>query len=312
MVFVHHGNQAVTKLHFNGLHRQQRIDVVDILVIIALAGRRGGLLRFCLSRAFRCSRFRRSLPLHTAADIITAGQQHAAAHGQRHSGRARDHGQKQQDDASGHNGPGLGGKLTDYIVVQAALRHRPRDDHASGSGNHQSRQLGNQTVADGGDGIGVQHSAKCAAVHHHADDHAAHKIDQRHNQRHHCVALDNFGGAVHSAIKIRFLLNFAPADTSLLLVDQTGRKVCVDSHLFTRHGVQGKASGHFSHALGAFGDNDKLHQHDDDKDDKTNHRVAACNQLTEIQNNRTGVAAVAQNLSGGRDVQPQSKQGSNQ
>ena len=43
---VHQRDQAVPKLHLNGFHFQQGIDIVDILVILVFTGRCLRLLRF--------------------------------------------------------------------------------------------------------------------------------------------------------------------------------------------------------------------------------------------------------------------------
>ena len=277
---VHQRDQAVAELHFDGFHVQQRIDIVDVLVIVGLAGGLFGLL-LLLRGLRRLSGSRRLLRLHLRK---AAPAQHCQRHAhdqKRQMGRFRHGRQEQKHDARHHDGPGLRLELPEHVVVQAALRHAAGDDHAGGRGDHQGGELGDQAVADGGDGINLHHAGKVAAALHHADDQAGHEVDERDDKAHHRVTLDDLGGAVHCAVKVRLPLDLFPAHPGLLLVDKAGGKVRVDGHLLAGHGVQREAGGHLGHALGALGDDDELHQHDDEEDDDADNDVAPGNELAE-------------------------------
>ena len=97
----------------------------------------------------------------------------------------------------------------------------------------------------------------------------------------------------------------------VLLIDQAGAEVGVDGHLLAGHGVQGEAGGHLGHTLGALGDDNKLHQHDNQEDDHADDDIAAGNQITEVLDNLAGVA-LPENLPGGGHVQSQPEQRCNQ
>ena len=313
-VFIHQGDEAVAHLHFNGLYSQQGVDIADILVVIRGAGR--GL------RGLRLGRLRhRGLlcldPLHPAIEEKTADQQGAAYHGKGEVRCIRQHRQKDHCAARHHDGHRLGAELGPHVLAQAPLRHAAGHDHARGGGDHQGRDLADQAVAHRELGIGGEHRGKVHAAHHHTDDDTANQVDQRQDDGHGGIALDDLGSTIHGAVEVRLALNLLAAHPCLLVVDHPGVQVGVNRHLLAGHGVQRKTRRHFRDTLRTLGNDDQLHQYDDDEDNKPNDYIARRNQLTESSDHLTcGVLAldraVAQNQAGGGDVHTQSKQGCDQ
>ena len=82
--------------------------------------------------------------------------------------------------------------------------------------------------------------------------------------------------------------------------------------MFAGHRIERKASGNLSHALGALGDNDELHQNDDQEDDNTDDHVALNNKFTEHLNDLTCLSALREDQTGGRYIQTQAEQRCNQ
>src|SRR5580704_12274157 len=71
--------------------------------------------------------------------------------------------------------------------------------------------------------------------------------------------------AVHRAIEAALFLEFLPAATRFLLVDQACGKVCVDRHLLARHRIETEPCGDLGDAAGALGDDHEVH-HQQDRD----------------------------------------------
>ena len=87
--------------------------------------------------------------------------------------------------------------------------------------------------------------------------------------------------AVHRPVKICLFLNITSPFPCFRIVDQTRIEIGVDTHLLARHGIKGKSCGHFRHPRCAFGDDDKINQHQHQKDDKADHEVAAHHKTSE-------------------------------
>ena len=75
------------------------------------------------------------------------------------------------------------------------------------------------------------------------------------------------------------------------MVNQAGVQIGVDGHLFTRHGVEGKARAHFGDPFAPFGDHHEVDDHQDDEHHNTDHVVAADHHFTEGLDHLTGGVA---------------------
>ena len=309
-VLIHHGDEAVAELHFDGVHRQEGIYIVDILVELVGAGL-GGLLR-----DRRCGGlggcYLRLLLVGLGADEPPGDGKAQTHQEQRHMGRAGDAAQQGDDEARREDGLRLAQELPDHVVVEASVGHSPGNHHGGGCGDHQGGDLADQAVADGGDGVGLHRRAHLHLADGHAHNQSAHKVDGGDDEAQGGVALDELGSAVHGAVEVGFLLDLGPAGLGPLLVDEAGRKIRVDGHLLAGHGVQGEPGRHLGDALRALGHDDQLDQHDNQEDDDAQDDIPLGNHVAERQNDAAGVTVVAQNLPGGRNIQPQPEQGGNQ
>ena len=87
------------------------------------------------------------------------------------------------------------------------LGGRAGDDHARGGGDQQGRDLGDQAVADGQQGVVAEGLADRHPELEDADDQAADDVDDHDDDRGDGVALDELAGAVHRAVEVGLLLD---------------------------------------------------------------------------------------------------------
>ncbi len=146
----------------------------------------------------------------------------------------------------------------------------------------------------------------------HTDGNATDQVDGQDQQAGNGVALDEFTGAVHGAVEIGLLGDFSPAMLGFFLVDKTGIKVGIDSHLLTRHGIQGETRADFRHPAGTFGDHQEVDDHENGEDHQANRVVTADEDRAERFDHLTGritaLMAVEQNNPRGGNVERQPQQ----
>ena len=119
------------------------------------------------------------------------------------------------------------------------------------------------------------------AAHDAADDEAADDVDDDDHHAGDRVALHELHGTVHGAEEGALALEVLALLLGLLGRDDAVVHLRVDRHLLARHGVEGEARRDFRDATGALGDDDELHDHDDDEHDDADHGVAGRDELTE-------------------------------
>ncbi len=172
---IHQGDEAIAELHLDGVHRQEGVDVVNILVVVGGAGLGRRLhRRFCR----RDGGGLLHLPLvGLTAHKPTGGGQTDAHDQQGQMGRAGDAAQQCDHKARREDRPRLTQELPDHVVVQAPVGDRPGDHHGGRRGDHQGGDLAHQAVTDGGDGVGIQRHAQLHAAHGDAQNQAAHEVD---------------------------------------------------------------------------------------------------------------------------------------
>ena len=108
----------------------------------------------------------------------------------------------------------------------------------------------------------------------HTNHHTAHEIDYQNHDAGNRVSAHKLRGTVHGTKEVRFLRHIGTPCLRLVLLNDSGIEVRVNGHLLTRHRVQGKAGGYFSHTSRALGDHDKVNDGDHNKDHDTNSKVA--------------------------------------
>ena len=117
-----------------------------------------------------------------------------------------------------------------------------------------------------------------------ADDDTAGEVERDDHQRRNRVALDEFAGAVHRAVKIGFPLDELPFAARSLRIQGAGVHVRVDGHLLSRHCIQGKTCRHFRNALRTAGDDDELNRDENRKNDRADDEVSIHDERAEGRN----------------------------
>src|SRR5690606_30722209 len=156
-----------------------------------------------------------------------------------------------------------------------------RHQQAGGGRDDQRGDLGNQSVADGEQGVGLRGVGEGHALLRDADDHAADDVDEDDEQAGDGVAAHEFRGAVHGAEEAAFVLELLAAAPRVGLVDQPGGEIGVDRHLLAGHGVEVEARRDFGDAARTLGDDDEVHDHQDGEDDDADDEIAAHHEVAE-------------------------------
>ena len=188
------------------------------------------------------------------------------------------------------------------LVAQFFLGGGARDQDAGGGGSDQRRDLRHQTVADGQEREALQRLLHGHALLHDADGKTAQHIDQRDENGRNGVATDEFAGAVHGPVKVRFLLDGPAAGAGFVFFDHAGVEFGINGHLLAGHGVQGEPGRHFRDAPGALGDDDEIDQNQNQKDDQSDDVIAMHDIIAKGFDDMPGIT-VQQNQPGRGDVE---------
>ena len=172
--------------------------------------------------------------------------------------------------------------LTDIFIVCHAGHN-----HARCGGNDQCRDLRNQTVTDGQQGITLRRIAHRQAMLQYPHQQAANDVDNHDQNARDGVAAYKLTRTVHGAVEVSFLGHIRTTTFCLIFPDKTGVKVGVDRHLFTRHPIQHKARTDFCDTPRTFGDNHKVDDNEDDEHHDTDGKVTANKEVTKGFNHPT-------------------------
>ena len=102
----------------------------------------------------------------------------------------------------------------------------------------------------------------------------AKKIDGSDNEASNGIAAHEFRGTIHGTIKAGFRFQFLAAQTGLIFVNQPSRQIGINRHLLAGHGVQAEARGDFGDASATLGDNNEIHDQQDEEDNQANRDIA--------------------------------------
>ena len=175
----------------------------------------------------------------------------------------------------------MGEQLLAEIAAEGTVGGSAGDDQAAGDGDQQRRNHGNQAIADGQDGVGLQRVAKGNVELEDTNQEAGDDIDGGEKNGGEGVALAEAGGAVHGAVELGFPCDRLAAGAGLVFVDEPGVEIGVNCHLFAGHGVKGEARGDLGGAHRTVTDNQKLNGNQRDEQHETDHVVAADDELSE-------------------------------
>ncbi len=230
--------------------------------------------------------------------------------------QAGDQGETEQNAGDDPERPGVDGELALEFGAEVARPGGAGDEHARRGGDDQGRNLPDQPVADGENGVGRGGVPGGHALLQHADDEPGADVDHGNDDAGDGVALDELAGTVHRPVEVGLLGDFLASLARLVVADQAGVEVGVDRHLLARHGIQGEAGGDFGDPARPLGDDHEIDQHQDDEDDDADHVVAADHELAEGLDDAAGrphpLVALEQDQAGRGDVEGEAKQGRRQ
>ena len=261
--------------------RQQRIAELDLEIVDLERGRD----RLLAGRDFGRRGFSlfldQGLLLVALFGVIgqrpgAAGERDKRQH--RHAGQERHHQHHRGRHAERFR---IAGQLRHQRLVGGAGDARLGDEQAGGGRDDQRRDLRDEAVAHGQQGIGPGGFGERHALLRDADDHAADDIDEDNEKPGDRVAAHEFRGAVHGAEEAALVFQRPPSPARFVLVDQAGGEIGVDRHLLAGHGVEVEAGGDFRDAAGAFGDDHEIHDHQDREHDDADHEIAAHHEIAE-------------------------------
>ena len=244
----------------------------------------------------------------SALQAASDQQQSAADEDERNLGQAGDERQRRDAAAGEQQGALLAGELCDHVAAHVAIGRGARDDKAGGHGEHEGRNLGDESVTDGEQAVVGDGGGEVQAALEDADGHAADEVDDRDDDGGDCVALDELRATVHGSVEVGLRGDLLAAAACFVVVDEPGVEVCVDGHLLAGHRVQGEAGADFGHALSTLGDDHELDDDQDQEDDQADDDRAADDEVAECLDHRAGIA-VDQHLAGDADVEAEPEQG---
>ena len=190
------------------------------------------------------------------------------------------------------------------------------DQQTGSRGDDQCRDLGDQAITDGQQGIGLPGFHEAHVILGDTDDDAADDIDEGDHQTGDGVTADELGCTIHGTEERAFVLQVLAPGAGLVFVDQARREVGVDRHLLAGHGVQREARGDFRDAPRTLGDDDEVHDHQDREDDDADDEIAAHDEIAKGFDDLTGgvsaIVPLRQDQPGRGHVQCQPYHGGNQ
>ncbi|CNT70834.1 Uncharacterised protein [Salmonella enterica subsp. enterica serovar Bovismorbificans] len=167
--------------------------------------------------------------------------------------------------------------LLAYILIGTDAGH----NDARRRGDNQRRDLGDQAVANGQQGVAFRRAAYAHSVLQYADQQPADHVNDHDENTGDGVAAYKFTCPVHRAVEVGFLSDFRTPFFGLVFTNQTGIKIGVNRHLLAGHTVQHKARADFGNTSGAFGDDHEVDNDEDNKNHNPDREVTADQEMTE-------------------------------
>ena len=184
---------------------------------------------------------------------------------------------------------------------------RTGDENARRNRNEKRRNLGDEPVADRENAVELKRRTRRHVVLHDAHDRAADDVDGGDDHPRDAVAFYELHRAVHGPVHFAFHLHGVAAPLCFFHVDDARTQVRVDRHLFPGHRIERETRAHFRHALRSLGDDEKLHDREDEKDDRAHDEIAPRGEFAEGVNDFTRVG-LQKNEARRRDVEPDAKE----
>ncbi len=179
-----------------------------------------------------------------------APRQKGGGRRQQEEGKFRQPGyrRQRQHDPEAINKAAAGKQLPSHVDREGGVGGGAGDHHAARHRDQQRWDHGDQAIADGEHGVGLQRFAERNIELEDADQESGDDVDGGNQDGGDGVALVEAGGAVHGAVEFRVARDLLAPGAGLRLVDQAGVQVGVDGHLLAGHGVEGEAGGNLGGA----------------------------------------------------------------
>ena len=107
-----------------------------------------------------------------------------------------------------------------------------------------------------------------------ADDQPANNIDCQNQNAGNSITFNKFRCTIHGAIKIGFFGDVVTAFFGLFVGQHASIQIGINRHLFAGHGVERKAGGYFRYPASAFGNHQKIDDHQNNEDKNTHSIIA--------------------------------------
>jgi len=101
----------------------------------------------------------------------------------------------------------------------------------------------------------------------HAHSETADHIDRSDDESGDGIATHELAGTVHCAEEVGFLRDAGAPTPRLVFINHPGIQVRIDCHLLAGHGIERESRGDFCDARRTLGDDDELHDDEDEKQD---------------------------------------------
>ncbi len=157
----------------------------------------------------------------------------------------------------------------------------PRNQDRRRDGDQQRWNLRDQRIADRQDRIAFERFVERQSALSHADTDAGRQIDDHDRETGDRVALDESHGAVHRAMHPAFSRQFFTQILRCLRTREARPQIRVDRHLPSRNRIERKAGTDLRHTLRALGDDQKLNDGNDRKDDQADREIVAGHEAAE-------------------------------
>ncbi len=203
-------------------------------------------------------------------------------------GHAGDHAHGKHGGAGDPEDARLREELLAEIAAEGFVGGGAGDDQASGDGDQQRRDHGDEAVAHGEHGVGLERVAEGNIELKDADQESGDDVDGGEQNGGERVTLAEAGGAVHGAVELGFAGDGLAAGAGLVFVDESGVEVGVDRHLLAGHGIEGEARRDLGGADRAVADDQELNGDERDEEHEADDVVAADDKLSEGRNDVAG------------------------
>ena len=214
----------------------------------------------------------------------------SSQNGKRSSWQTWHTGHSQQHATDNVENSWLGSQLMNQIITQIAFGGSSSNNNTGSCRNQQGRNLIYQALTYSQQCVVLQGLLHCHITLYHTDDKTTGNVDDNDNNCRNGIALNKFAGTIHSTVEISLSLNLFTPLTGFSICNSTLIQIRINSHLLTRHSIQGKAGRYLSYTLSTLGDNQELNDNQNNEDNETYNCITTNYEITKGTNNLSCIA----------------------